>query len=321
MRAASLLPLVLLGCSGDPLTEGLEQPLRVAGGQFQEGDLPGLPPLTADDVNAGVKPEPPNVAGVRLNNSIIASGEAGRPFSGSASRDSQAVGVRFANLGTGYWVIPTAGPDEADGLEWRFRAAFGHGLPPGKHELLFAAIDADGRSGTQVSVNLCLLPEVPDNLSTCIPDTAPPALVVRLTWEAAVDLDLRVVTPTGKVVDPKHPTTADADAQGKVDPSGDDIGKVDHDAFAGCSASDGRGGENLVFQATPPAGTYLVYAGLFDACGASGVTFDVSLHAASVDDDGVTRQVETYRQSAQLSAVNADGGAGLGTFITSFEVQ
>jgi len=32
-----------------------------------------------------------------------------------------------------------------------------------------------------------------------------------------VDLDLRVVTPTGKIVDPKHPSTADA-VNGKVDP-------------------------------------------------------------------------------------------------------
>lgn len=316
-----VLALALLGCSGEPVTAGLEEPLRVAGAQFFDGDLPGLPPLTADDLNAGAMPQAPNVSGLTLNNGIIAPGEAGRTISGSATKESLAVGVRFADLGTGYWLVPTGSPDDADGLEWRFRAAFGRRLPPGKHQLLLASVDSQGRSGTQVAVNLCLLPEVPDNGSACIPDTAPPALVVSLAWDARVDLDLRVVTPTGKVVDPKHPTTTDPDENGKVAASAGNSGTLDHDAFASCSASDGRGGENLVFQTTPPAGTYLVYASLFDACGAAGVTFDVSLHAPSVGDDGALHQVETYRQSAQLSAAQADGGAELGTFITSFVVE
>ncbi len=311
----------LAGCSGEPLTTALEEPLRVSGAQFHDGELPGLPALTADEINAGAMPQAPNVSGLTLNNSIIASGEAGRTFSGSASIDALAVGVRFADLGRGYWLVPTGSPDEAGGLEWRFRAAFRRGLPAGTHTLLFAAVDAQGRAGSQASVDVCLLPDVPDNASACIPDAAPPALVVSLAWDAAVDLDLRVVTPSGKVVDPKHPTTADRDEDGKLDLNSAATGTLDHDAFAGCSASDGRGRENLVFQGTPAAGTYLVYAGLFDACGAPGVTFDVSLHTPSVGPEGQTRQVETYRQSAQLSAVHADGGAELGTFITSFVVE
>jgi len=316
----TVLALGLLGCSGETLTTGLTEPLRVSGAQFFEGDLPGLPPLTADDLNAGAMPQAPNVSGLTLNNAIIAPGEAGRTVSGSATKDSVAVGVRFADLGSGYWLIPTGSPDDAEGLEWRFRAAFGRGLPPGKHELLLASVDSQGRSGTQVAVNLCLLPEVPDNGSACIPDAAPPALVVSLAWDARVDLDLRVITPTGKVVDPKHPTTTDPDQDGKV-AANPNSGTLDHDAFAGCGASDGHGNENLVFQNTPAPGTYLVYASLYDACGAAGVTFDVSLHAPSVGDDGALHQVETYRQSAQLSATQADGGAALGTFITSFVVE
>jgi hypothetical protein len=93
------------------------------------------------------------------------------------SSDNAAIGVRFANLGTGYWLLPTGSPDPtSDGaLDWRFRAAFAGGWPAGRHELLFAAIDENGRSGNQVGLTVCLLPEVPDNGNVCSPSKAPPA--------------------------------------------------------------------------------------------------------------------------------------------------
>ncbi len=318
--AVALLGLVG-GCSGEPLTPGFEEPLRLAGAQFFEGPLPGSPPLTADDLNAGVKPESPTVISVTLGNALIPPREAGRSLSGLASPDSSALGVRFADLGSGYWLLPTGSADPvSDGaLEWRFSAAFAGGVSPGRHELLLAAIDGSGRAGNQAGITLCLLPEVPDNGNVCNPTTAPPDLVVSLGWDSAVDLDLRVVTPDGKVVDPKHPTTAVKGKDGKLDITAKGIGQLDYDSYAACRP-DGHRRENLIFQSSPPAGTYLVYAGLFDACGKPGVTFDVSIHVASSTSDGV-RPVETFRQSAQLSAVQADGGAKLGTYITAFVVE
>jgi hypothetical protein len=132
-------------------------------------------------------------------------------------------------------------------------------------------------------------------------------------------IDIDFETPSLELspgeTDPKHPTTADRNADGKVDPSAKGVGALDYDSFADCRP-DERRRESLVFQSTPPAGTYLVYAGLFDACGEAGVTFDVSLHV----DDG-DRLVETFRKSVQLTAMQADGGNGLGTFITSFDVE
>jgi hypothetical protein len=317
LRSFMLGVVGLTGCGGEPLTAGFEEPLRIAEAQFREGALPGLPPLTIDEINAGVMNKTPVVSGVSLGNAVIPPREPARAFSGLASPDSAAVGVRFADLGHGYWLLPTGNADVVNegALEWRFRAAFAGGLPPGKHQLLLAAIDAAGRAGNQIGLTLCLKPEIPDNGSTCNPTIAPPAVVVSLGWDAAVDLDLRVLTPTGKLVDPKHPTTADRDADGKVDPSAKGVGVLDYDSFADCRA-DERRRESLVFQSTPPAGTYLVYAGLFDACGEAGVTFDVSLHV----DDG-EKLVETFRKSVQLTAMQADGGNGLGTFITSFDVE
>lgn len=316
-----VLAALLIGCSGEPLTPGFEEPLRIPEAQFKDGELPGLAPLTVDELGAGVKPESPTVVSVSLGNALIPPREPGRSLSGLASPDSAAIGVRFADLGSGYWLLPTGSPDPtSDGaLDWRFRAAFAGGLPAGRHELLFAAIDGNGHSGHQVGLTLCLLPEVPDNGNVCNPSKAPPDLVVSLGWDSAVDLDLRVVTPDGKVVDPKHPTTAIAGKDGKLDITAKGVGQLDYDSYAACTP-DGHRRESLIFQSSPPPGTYLVYAGLFDACGQPGVTFDVSIHVASSTSDGV-RPVETFRQSAQLAAVQADGGAKLGTYITAFVVE
>ncbi|MDF3069731.1 MAG: hypothetical protein K0R38_5332 [Polyangiaceae bacterium] len=322
-RLAGSLTLAALvtGCSGEPLTPGFEEPLRIPEAQFRDGELPGLPPLTVEELGAGVEPVSPTVVSVTLGNAVIPPREPSRSLSGLASADSAAIGVRFADLGHGYWLLPTGSADPvSDGaLEWRFRAAFAGGLPAGRHELLLAAIDGNGRSGNQVGLTLCLLPEVPDNGNACSPSKPPPDLVVSLGWDTAVDLDLRVVTPDGKVVDPKHPTTAVADEDGKLDITSDGVGQLDYDSYSACRP-DGHRRESLVFQRSPPAGTYLVYAGLFDACGQPGVTFDVSIHVATSTSDGV-RPLETFRQSAQLSAVQADGGAKLGTYVTAFVVE
>lgn len=321
ITCAFALMAALGGCSGESQTAGFEEPLRIPEAQFREGDLPGLPPLTADDLNAGVKPQSPTVVSVSLGNALIPPREPGRSLSGLASTDAAAIGVRFADLGSGYWLLPTGSPDPvSDGaLEWRFRAAFAGGLPAGRHELLLAAIDGGGRAGNQVGLTLCLLPEIPDNGNACDPSTPPPDVVVSLGWDSAVDLDLRVITPSGKVVDPKHPTTAVKNEDGELDITAEGVGKLDYDSYAACTP-DGHRRESLIFQSSPEPGTYLVYAGLYDACGQPGVTFDVSILVASATSEGV-RPVETFRQSAQLSALQADGGAKLGTYITAFVVE
>jgi hypothetical protein len=317
--------LSLAACSGEPITQALEEPIRVSTTeyetQFIEGELPGLAPLTADEINAGEKPRAPNVTSVNLASASIPPREPSRTLSGLASPDSVAIGVRLEGLGSGYWVFPTSSADAVnDGaLEWKFSAAFGGDLPPGKRRLLLSGIDAAGHAGTQLGLTLCLQPEIPDNGNACDPTQNPPALVVSLGWDAAVDLDLRVITPSGKVVDSKHPTTAEQDDGGKLDPTDEGVGAIDHDSFANC-ATDGRRRENLVFQSEPEPGTYLVYANLYDACGESGAGFDVSLHVATIGEDDTEQLTETFRQAGSISAFNANGGAKLGTYVTSFDV-
>lgn len=315
-----LFGLLLLGCSGEDTTAGFGQPLRVKDAQFRAGELPGLPPLTADDINAGVKATPPSIESVSIGINVVAEDEPSRSIHGNASSDSAAVGVRFAELGDGYWLVPTSSVDPLATavVDWSLDAAFDRGLSAGLHKLLFAAIDEHGKSGTQGEASLCVTSSLPDNGNACDPSTSPPNLVIQLAWDAPVDLDLRVVTPTGKVVDSKHPTTVDADGNGKVDPSAAGAGAFDHDAFAHCQPL-GRRAENLIFQDNPPAGTYLIYANLYDACGQADVHFDVSLHVAEPgDDEGTFKQTQTFHQAGQLEAVHANGGAKLGMFLTSF---
>jgi hypothetical protein len=321
LGVACALPLA--ACSSEPLTLALNEPFQVREGQFRSGKLPGLPPLTTEEVNAGIAPKSPTVTSITLANALIPLGEPDRDLSGRTSVDAAAVGVRFAGFGSGYWLVPTRDADILNNgeLEWRLEAAFGRDIPPGLHRLRFAAMDAEGRSGNQAELNVCIAPELPDNGNSCDPTTSPPALVVSLSWDAPVDLDLRVITPSGSVVDAKRPSTAPEDDNGDVDPDAPGTGVIDRDSYAHC-ITEGSRRENLVFQTPPSPGTYLIYANLYDACGEQGVVFDVSLHAAEPGAEPESFAVkQTFHQSGQLLAVHANGGSKLGTYVTNFEAR
>src|SRR3954451_5560079 len=85
----------LLGCSGEETTAGFGQPMQVLDAQFFRKKLPGSPPLTAQDVNAGVKPTAPAVTSITLPNSVIPVGEPNRAISGHASLGASAVAVQL----------------------------------------------------------------------------------------------------------------------------------------------------------------------------------------------------------------------------------
>ncbi|MEO6598776.1 MAG: hypothetical protein ABIQ16_02820, partial [Polyangiaceae bacterium] len=133
-------------------------------------------------------------------------------------------------------------------------------------------------------------------------------------------LDLRVITPQGKVVDPKHPSTALA-VNGKVDPTASGTGIFDTDAGRNCVVS-GHRRENLVWQEPPQVGTYYVYVSLYDACGQPAVHFDLSVNRPGhAGKDGIRQMESTYAQAGELLALDADAGTKLGLFVTEFTVQ
>lgn len=309
-----LLALLLAGCSDEEsLTRGLTEPLSVDGAQFREGSLPGGPPT--DDVEGQPAITILDAPGV------VAPGLLDKRISGRATPGSAAVGVRFEDIGTGYWLLPTTNADivNNDELLWGGAATFARGPAPGKHKLLAVAFDAAGHAGPQTSTEVCLSPEIPDNGNACDPSKDPPKLVVSLAWNSPVDLDLRVITPTGKVVDPKRPTTAGRDEDGVVDPTADGVGRIPFDSNAGCEI-DGQQRENLVFQDRPPAGTYLIYANLFEACGEDSVEFNATV-TSSVDAGDHFTQAETLRVGGSLQSIHANSGASLGTFLTQFVIR
>lgn len=289
MRRALVL-LLLASCDGARNESGFDQPLRVRSAQFVDGSLP----------SGGGRA---TVTVVETLNNVVFPGQANKHVGGRATKGATGVGVRFSNLGTGFYRIVTENGDPSAGGEQTWNAAidFARDVPAGLHTLQLVAFDAAGQPGAIRDVPLCIASAVPDNLAACDPKIAPPVAVITLSWDSNVDLDLQVVTPEGKTVDPKHPTTAPR-VDGGVDASSPRTGKFDRDSNPYC-AVDGMRRESLVWQAAPLPGTYLIYANLFDACGQQSVRFNVSVYSNGV---------EQFGQAGQLLAADANGGSKTG---------
>jgi hypothetical protein len=314
----------LAACTGPQVssTTAPEEPVRVESGQFISGALPGLPPLPTADGGAAANPQ---VTDVTVANTAIQPGAAGMNISGHATSTAQAIGVRFADAGSGYWVIPVGPPDPQDNNlpTWQFFADFGPDLTPGFHDLLFSAIDANGSSGTQFDQRLCVDTLVPDNLSTCVPTRAPPAVVLSLRWDTPVDLDLIVRDPLGRTVGGKTRALA---TEGGVPQSATPAatnGALDHDSNANCLI-DNSEREDVVWQTEPAHGLYEVWVDLFSACGQPAATFTVSLWRSEPQAGAGTKHLVLQQPSVangELIASQANGGAGLGLFVGAFVLK
>jgi hypothetical protein len=322
IRACTKVPvgvlLIASACNGEQASPntGIGEPVRIESAQFIPGTLPGLPEPDAS-TSQGVDPQ---VTDVNVADTAITQGELGLVFSGHATPEAQTVGVRFADMGAGYWVVPVGAPDPSDNdlPTWQASADFGRNLPPGLHDLVFAAIAADGASGTQSTLSVCIDLPVPDNLNICVPKRRPPAAVLSLSWDSPVDLDLVVETPTGEFIGgPNATLVSDAGAATKAS-----NGVLDRDSNRDC-VIDNIDREDAVWQSTPTSGTYLVWVDLFSACGKPGASFSVSLWLAATQSDGTQRLVQQEPPLAVgvLSAQQANGGAGPGLFVGSFVLE
>jgi hypothetical protein len=312
--SSTALAAFALGCSSESSSQGFEEPVRVIGGQFVEGELPGLPPVPQ---NSGLEVSP-RVTVAQNASGRFEFGDPKRDISGRATDDALSVAFAFKGAGSGYWLVPVRGRDASNPGEFTFgfSAEYSRAIPAGVQSVLFAAIDGNRAAGTQLDVQFCMASEVPDNDNACNRFVEPPSLVVSLDWDREVDLDLQVFTPSGVLVDTKHRSTA-ADEDGTDEPG---VGTLGIDSNAGC-VIDGHRRENLVFEEPPPSGTYYVYANLFDACGEDSVRFNLTLHVPSgPDEDQAFDQKEMFRTSGILSAPQANGGASVGLLLTHFVI-
>ncbi len=298
MRALALigcaaLALSVVGCGdSESAQSGAREALRVSNGQFFPGDLPAA--------NGGPAIDGPD--GVR--NTVVAAGFTGKKIAGLAPLGSYAVAMTFKDLDQGYWVVPVGSPDPLTGeLSYSANCDFSRDIPAGDHQMSLAAIDTGGHFGRALGLNFTMLPFVPDG-----------SVVARLEWNNDADVDLHIVGPSGKELDPKHPNSGTLDKDGNA-PAGS--GTLDRDSNANCVA-DGYRSEDVVWTdnpdttevETPGPGTYVVRADMFNACGRPATTFVFKLFVGG----------ELVKQQAgRLLDIDADGGGpGSGLFVTEF---
>lgn len=301
--------LVLAGCGGAP--SGATEPIRVRQGSFHEGELP---------VNEGAAT--PAIQYAASAGFIVTQGQGSIDFRGAMTADAYSVAVSFPGAGTGYWVVPAGAVDPTQGgaLLFGFTVDFGEDVPYGEQGLALAALDGEGRPGPRYDVSLCVLPEYADgNLSSCEESIASQGTILSLAWDTPVDLDLVVVTPDGKLVSPKDPSTALPDEDGEIpDEALDDpaTGVLTRDSNANCEL-DGLNLESLIFAGTPAAGDWEVYADLYSACDADSVRFGVTLFEREEGADGADSLRETPVAQGTLRGSQADAGTRLGTHVAT----
>jgi hypothetical protein len=293
-RTAALLAFVApalaaCGSSSEPAPSAFDEPVRVRftparstanqSAQFFPGPLPSG---TTGPVNS-----------IALMNAIVTAGQYGKKVSGTAALTASGIALKFADVGTGYWVVPTLIADNTQGgLLWDVQLDLARSMPTGRHELQVAAIDESGNWGPAS--------ETPLFVQTIQPAGA---AVATLTWDNGADLDIQILTPNGQI-DPKHPSTGGF-VDGGVPPGN---GMLDRDSNASC-VPDGLRQEDVVWADEPTPGLYLAKVDMFSACGEAATSFLFQLY--------VHDQL-TISLPGRLLSIDADNGTGPGLALTNF---
>jgi hypothetical protein len=282
---ASVLALSLAGCGDSESGEsGLNEPLRVQGGQFFEGSFP-------ETHESG-----PAVTQINIRSTDLLQGNPAKAVSGLAGPGSQSVAIALQGLGHGFWVVPVGAESfESPGsFGWTATLNFSNDVPVGEQFLQTAAHGDNGEFGPETTQRLSVKSLMPTG-----------HVVASLTWGIDADLDLHLVGPSGKELSPKHPNSTELDSAGNAVPGN---GLLDHDSVAGC-VPDGLRAENVVWMDAPEAGTYTVLVDMFSACGKPAASFKFNLY---VDGQSV------LEKAGRLLDIDADGGSGNGLFVTEF---
>ena len=237
--------LMLASCDDTTADAGLDAYLRVDGAQFHRGGMPAeiVGPLVK---NVSVSP-------------IVRPGASGRSCSGVVEPSATAIALTIDG-DPGYWTVLAAPPDvTAPGFPtFAAKLGFSATLPGGRRSFIARAVDAEGNFGA---------PFVRP-LDVTAPSRPAGRLVIALSWDTPVDLDLHVVDPNGVEIwkrninsyEPPAPGSP-PEAPGTPHPGG----ILDLDSNAGC-VSDGRRAENVVWTDKPPSGHYVARVDTFSLC-------------------------------------------------------
>lgn len=332
-----------LACTeGQTAYSGVTEPIQVSGAQFIAGDLPGAPPVDGGGSVSTDAAFPPlsfvlNPSPIKA--SFLIPGSTGVSVTGETTTDAVALGVRLADQGTGYWVVPETQipamptPGMPGFISFQFSTNFNGADAPGLTSLRVVAIGGDGNAGTQVNVPLCIESRIPDNGHACSSPTKPvpvPAVVITLQWDTNFDVDLNVIVPSGLVVNPKTQLTTveptDGGTEAAPQPTSSmyaiglydgPIGVIDRDSIGSC-VIDGWREEDLVFQDPPAPGIYDIYANPFASCGQSSVRFTMTIYERGVDGSlHPTSPVSGELLASQTTGggLSVTGGAATGLFV------
>lgn len=251
MRIGSTL-LLLASCANAGLDPGLDALLRVEGAQYVAGALPA--PNGGPEIEQARAPHPRVRVGTRSEH-----------VSGSLGATATAVLIGMQG-DLGHWVVLAGVPSAEEPELPSFDAdlSLSRDLPRGPFTLQLSAADARGRIGPRAHIEL-----------TASDLSEDAALVVRLRWDNAADLDLHVLEPSGQLIWTRNINSLRAPGSAS-DAELTQSGVLDLDANAGCAALD-RAEERVLWREAFPSGHYSVRVATAALCGESAAHWSIDV--------------------------------------------
>lgn len=266
-----------MGCDAASSLSHLGSLLRIDGAQR----IVGVPPQAETG---------PRVQGFTLLQSSIWPGQKDKPISGTLTQDASAVSLFLESDNAHYVVVAKAADVTAPELPtFATLLSFSPWLPLGPQRLLLQAVHRDGKYGPPSVISLQSMDETPVDA----------ALVIRLRWQRAADLDLHVEQPNGQFIFARRKVNGASSA-----PLGRD-GYLDVDSNAQC-VIDGKQVEQVIYKQTPQAGRYRIRVDTFSLCEQATAFWQVQVLQAG-------QQLAEAKGQSLASDTRSDHGAQSGT--------
>jgi hypothetical protein len=288
-----LLLLVACDQGGVDANLGARALVFVGGAQF----IPGPMPAASNGA--------PAVVDIITRNHAAFPGERGKKLNGHLDPSGRGIAIGFAG-DIGYWVVPAGNPDEVEANLLTFAATIdlSTAIPAGNHDLLFAAVDAQGHFGAPMPLSLTIASATPQGL-----------LIVTLKWDTESDLDLHVVEPDGTEVWARNINDYTPPGPGEPTPDAGVIaggGILDFDSNSMCQI-DGRRQEDVTYATAVPSGHYIVRVETFSLCATAYANWTVDVISQG-------EAIAHARGESTDADVQLPHGAGAGTTAVEFVI-